>query len=140
MTIVSGDLDPTGLAGLARGWGIGDCVVAVVHDGEIATAGVGVDAGQHAELGSISKAITGLLYEDALTRGEVDRSTPSPRRCRRWRGRRRRPSRWTPSPPTAPVSRDSPPRRHRCAARGTWRCTAATRTASRCTSSCARSR
>lgn len=72
MAHVIGDLD---VIGTARGWGLGDCVLAVVEGDETVTAGVGADPEQHVEIGSISKALTGLLYEDALERGEVERST-----------------------------------------------------------------
>jgi CubicO group peptidase (beta-lactamase class C family) len=38
-------------------------------------AGLGADPAADFEIGSISKGVTGLLYADALARGEVDRST-----------------------------------------------------------------
>ncbi|WIM99895.1 serine hydrolase domain-containing protein [Actinoplanes oblitus] len=38
-------------------------------------AGFGADPAADFEIGSISKGVTGLLYADALARGEVDRST-----------------------------------------------------------------
>lgn len=72
MTEVIGDLD---LIGAARGWGIGDCVLAVVDPDGVRLAAVGVDPAEHVELGSVSKGLTGLLYEDAVERGEVERST-----------------------------------------------------------------
>ncbi|WP_158277176.1 serine hydrolase domain-containing protein [Serinibacter arcticus] len=72
MPDVIGDLD---LIGTARGWGIGDCVLGVVDPDGVRVAGVGVDPAQHVELGSVSKGLTGLLYEDALERGEVERTT-----------------------------------------------------------------
>ncbi|TGO06583.1 serine hydrolase domain-containing protein [Serinibacter arcticus] len=68
-------LGDTDLLGSVRGWRLGDCVVAVVQDGGVVTAGVGADPEQHVEIGSISQALTGLLYEDALERGEVARTT-----------------------------------------------------------------
>lgn len=69
------DLRVLDLPGTVRGWRLGDTVVAVAQDGEVVTAGVGADPEQHVEIGSISKALTGLLYEDALERGEVTRAT-----------------------------------------------------------------
>ncbi len=70
-----GDAGDTDLAVAVRGWGLGDCVVAVVRDGDVTSTGFGADPEQHVEIGSISKALTGLLYEDALERGEVARTT-----------------------------------------------------------------
>lgn len=72
MPDVAGDLD---LIGAARGWGIGDCVVAVVEPDGVRSAAVGVDPDEHVEIGSVSKGLTALLYEDALTRGEIERTT-----------------------------------------------------------------
>lgn len=69
------DLHDLHLPGTVRGWRLGDAVAAVVQDGEIVTAGVGAEPEQHVEIGSISKAVTGMLYEDALERGEVTRAT-----------------------------------------------------------------
>lgn len=69
------DLRGLDLPGTVRGWRLGDAVVAVVQDGEVVTAGAGADPQQHVEIGSISQALTGLLYEDALERGEVTRTT-----------------------------------------------------------------
>ena len=50
--------------------------VATVTAGEVATATLGADPDADFEIGSISKGFTGLLYVDALERGEVEpRST-----------------------------------------------------------------
>lgn len=68
----TGDTD---LIGTARGWGIGDVVLATVTAGVVRAAGIGVDHTREVEIGSISKGVTGLLYEDAITRGEVTRET-----------------------------------------------------------------
>ena len=54
---------------------MGDVVLATVTAGVIRSAGVGVDHSQEVEIGSISKGITGLLYEDAIARGEITRET-----------------------------------------------------------------
>jgi CubicO group peptidase (beta-lactamase class C family) len=45
--------------------------VATVTAGEVATASIGAEPGADYEIGSISKGFTGLLYVDALERGEV---------------------------------------------------------------------
>lgn len=68
----TGDTD---LIGTARGWGIGNVALATVTAGVVRAAGVGVDHSQEVEIGSISKGITGLLFEDAITRGELARTT-----------------------------------------------------------------
>ena len=44
---------------------------ATVTSGEVAIASLGADPGADFEIGSISKGFTGLLYVDALERGEV---------------------------------------------------------------------
>jgi len=49
--------------------------VAVVNRSGTTTAALGAGLGDDFEIGSISKAITGLLYADALTRGEVARTS-----------------------------------------------------------------
>ncbi|SDI09435.1 CubicO group peptidase, beta-lactamase class C family [Actinokineospora alba] len=49
--------------------------VAVISPRGTRVASVGAEAGADFELGSISKGITGLLYADALARGEVTPST-----------------------------------------------------------------
>lgn len=67
-----GDLD---LVGAARGWGAAPLVLAVVDAHGVRTAGVAADPDQDVEIGSISKGLTALLYEDALARGEVQRNT-----------------------------------------------------------------
>ncbi|WP_313555968.1 serine hydrolase domain-containing protein [Miniimonas arenae] len=64
---------------VVRGWGVGPVVVATVAPaaGDPRTLVVGVDADPalDVELGSVSKALTGLLFEDAIERGEVARTT-----------------------------------------------------------------
>jgi CubicO group peptidase (beta-lactamase class C family) len=45
---------------------------ATVSAGEVTTATLGTDPGADFEIGSISKGFTGLLYVDALERGEVE--------------------------------------------------------------------
>ena len=67
---VSGDLD---LIGTVRGWDRGPVALAVVTEGRVRVAGVGCDPSREVEIGSVSKGLTGLLYEDALDRGEVRR-------------------------------------------------------------------
>lgn len=49
--------------------------VATIAGGETATASAGVPPEADFEIGSVSKAITGLLYADACERGEVQPST-----------------------------------------------------------------
>ncbi|HEY8590048.1 MAG TPA: serine hydrolase domain-containing protein, partial [Naasia sp.] len=49
--------------------------VATVVSGEASTAVIGAPEGSTFELGSISKGITGLLYADAIERGEVTGGT-----------------------------------------------------------------
>ncbi|MFB7941901.1 serine hydrolase domain-containing protein [Streptomyces sp. NPDC056049] len=48
---------------------------AVVRPGGIVTASVGAGPGADYEIGSVSKGVTGLLYADALERGEVTAAT-----------------------------------------------------------------
>ncbi|MEU2659718.1 serine hydrolase domain-containing protein [Streptomyces sp. NPDC007325] len=48
---------------------------AVVGAGGTATASLGADLGADYEIGSVSKGVTGLLYADALERGEVTAGT-----------------------------------------------------------------
>ncbi len=50
--------------------------VAVVNRSGTTTAALGAELNDDFEIGSVSKAITGLLYADALTRGEVRRTSP----------------------------------------------------------------
>lgn len=49
--------------------------VAVVNRAGTTTAALGAELTADFEIGSISKAVTGLLYADALTRGEVARTS-----------------------------------------------------------------
>ncbi|MFF2774050.1 serine hydrolase domain-containing protein [Streptomyces sp. NPDC058052] len=49
---------------------------AVVGPGGTVTASVGAGLGADYEIGSVSKGVTGLLYADALERGEVTAGTP----------------------------------------------------------------
>lgn len=48
---------------------------ATVAGGEITTTSVGAPPGADFEIGSVSKGVTGLLYADALARGEVGPTT-----------------------------------------------------------------
>ncbi|MDQ0680439.1 CubicO group peptidase (beta-lactamase class C family) [Arthrobacter pascens] len=70
-------LDSAGTAQLLGGLGRRHprIAVATVVRGETTTASSGVPADADFEIGSISKAITGLLYADACDRGEVRPST-----------------------------------------------------------------
>ncbi|MDI6102219.1 serine hydrolase domain-containing protein [Actinoplanes sp. NEAU-A12] len=47
---------------------------ATISPGERRVAGLGADAGADFEIGSVSKGVTGLLYAEALARGEIDRT------------------------------------------------------------------
>ncbi|WP_129336281.1 serine hydrolase domain-containing protein [Cellulomonas endophytica] len=49
--------------------------VATVRAGVVDSATLGADPGSDLELGSVSKGVTGLLYVDALERGEVSAAT-----------------------------------------------------------------
>lgn len=53
----------------------GAFAVALVQDGGLATASVGAPLEADYEIGSVSKGLTGLLYADALHRGELDSGT-----------------------------------------------------------------
>jgi len=56
----------TGYSALAAG---------VVRDGEVVTASLGAPLAGRFEIGSITKGVTGLLYADALERGEITEKT-----------------------------------------------------------------
>ena len=59
---------------LLRDVGVLDrAVVAVVDGDSVTTAGWGADDDTTFEIGSVTKTMTGALYEDALTRGELTR-------------------------------------------------------------------
>ncbi|GIF16252.1 CubicO group peptidase (beta-lactamase class C family) [Actinoplanes teichomyceticus] len=47
---------------------------ATISPGQQRVAGLGAGAGADFEIGSVSKGVTGLLYADALARGEIDRT------------------------------------------------------------------
>lgn len=49
--------------------------VATLSDAQVRVASLGVELGSDFEIGSISKGLTGLLYAEALTLGEIDVST-----------------------------------------------------------------
>ena len=53
----------------------GACAIALVQDGLLATASVEAPLEADYEIGSVSKGLTGLLYADALHRGELDGGT-----------------------------------------------------------------
>lgn len=53
----------------------GASAVALVQDGVLTTASAGASLDADYEIGSVSKGLTGLLYADALHRGELDSGT-----------------------------------------------------------------
>jgi CubicO group peptidase (beta-lactamase class C family) len=71
--VTAGTSDATLAARLKGRAGRGHRVIAAatVSAGEIATATLGADLDADFEIGSISKGLTGLLYVDALARGEI---------------------------------------------------------------------
>ncbi|MFF1252066.1 serine hydrolase domain-containing protein [Pseudarthrobacter sp. NPDC058329] len=54
---------------------MGPAAVALVRDGVLAVASVNAPLGADYEIGSVSKGLTGLLYADAVDRGELDGAT-----------------------------------------------------------------
>ncbi len=53
----------------------GPSAIALVRDGVLKVASVNAPLEADYEIGSVSKGLTGLLYADAVDRGEVDRTT-----------------------------------------------------------------
>lgn len=75
MTDVQGD--PALAADLRAALGRRHPVAAVarVHENGTRVAAIGADVTADFEIGSVSKAVTGLLYADAMDRGEIDGTT-----------------------------------------------------------------
>ena len=74
----AGQVGDAGLAALARevvGEDRPALAVATVTAGEVRTAAVGAGLEHRFEIGSISKGLTGLLFEDMIERGEVTPGT-----------------------------------------------------------------
>lgn len=66
LAAVARDLAPHGVSALAVG---------VVRDGEVRLASIGAPLDGEFEIGSVAKGFTGLLYADALERGEIEPTT-----------------------------------------------------------------
>ncbi|WP_438856197.1 serine hydrolase domain-containing protein [Agromyces sp. M3QZ16-3] len=67
----SGDAELLAAVGGTFGDGVDRAAVALVIDDEVRTAFVNADASTMFEFGSITKALTGLLFAEAVRRGEV---------------------------------------------------------------------